>query len=318
MKKILVIDGNVEYKNMMLEALQREQRYEIRMAADGKTGLKLVREFQPDLVAVEMFLPDLNGLHVIHEMKADPSLRSTSVVVLTSALIENFEEGKGFRIGADRYFSAEGVLQKPFDADDFLDKIEEVLLEEKKERKSSKEKILIVDDDPAIHNLMEFLLSKAGYENAWAPNGKVGLEMIESERPDLVFLDLMMPEMSGTEMLKRTMEKYPDLPVIMVTAHGSENKAVELMKSGASDYIRKPFNNDEVLLKARDVLRKARLLSMEKKFNQRLAETTHYLVSQQAKIEQNPYGLRHIILTFFITLFGSLLGLYLSMWMGGD
>jgi DNA-binding response OmpR family regulator len=312
-KKVAVIESNAEYRNMMVEALQEEEIHEVKSAGDGKSGLHLIKSFQPDLVILEMFLPELNGFRLISELKSDSIHKDILVMIVTWAFVGELEEGKGFKIGGDKYFDAEAVLYKPFDEDLFLDKVEEVLSSGKIPKRTAKEKVLIVDNDPQIYKLLNFILRKESYETAWAENGKKGLEMLESGRPDIVLLDLEMPEMDGRETLERALKINPDLPIIMVTAHGSENKAVELLKAGAIDYIRKPFNNEEILIRAREGLKKAASAAAEKRFQERMAETTEQLMFQSERAETNPYGKRHIVLTFLVTLVGSMIGIYLAL-----
>jgi len=108
-------------------------------------------------------------------------------------------------------------------------------------------KILIVDDEPDIATVLKLHLEDAGYETAWASDGKDGLEMLLSGAFDLTLLDIKMPRMSGVEVLRRLRESGNTTAVIMMTAHGSEELAVECMKSGAMDYFPKPFALDDML-----------------------------------------------------------------------
>jgi DNA-binding response OmpR family regulator len=312
-KKIVVIDSNPNYREKMVDALQGEDDYEVESASDGKTGLKLVKSSKPDMVALEIILPQLNGFRLISELKSDPDFKDLPILVLTSVVVSNSQDAKGFKIGREKYFNADSVLNKPFDEDDFLGKVEEILFEDRPKRKTGKEKILLVDDDPSITQLLATILKKEGYETVSANNGKRGLEMIVSEKPDLVLLDLMMPDMTGEEVLEIAQKDFPEIPVIMVTAHGSEEKAVQLMKGGATDYIRKPFDSEEVRVRVREGVMKARLLAAENNFNTRLAETTELLLAQMEKGEESPYGMRHIVLTFVVTLIGAIIGIYFAL-----
>ncbi|MFC1502396.1 sigma-54-dependent transcriptional regulator [bacterium] len=112
----------------------------------------------------------------------------------------------------------------------------------------SEEKILIVDDDPKIRLVLADRLQASGFIICQAHNGKRGLEMVSADKPDLVLLDLQMPEMSGLEVLKRLLKDTPNLPVIILTAHGSIEHAVEAMKLGAYDFLPKPCKPDHILL----------------------------------------------------------------------
>ena len=121
------------------------------------------------------------------------------------------------------------------------------------------DRILVVDDERIILELTSMILKTRGYEVFTAESGKEGLELVEAVSPAIVLLDYMMPSMSGMTALRKIREKFPDSYVIMFTGKGSEEIAVELMKAGASDYILKPFNNQDLLDRIENVLRIRRI-----------------------------------------------------------
>ncbi|AQS59375.1 DNA-binding response regulator [Desulforamulus ferrireducens] len=109
-------------------------------------------------------------------------------------------------------------------------------------------KILVIDDEEHMCWALEKGLRQEGYQVITATRGKQGLELIRIEVPSLVILDLKMPDMDGLEVLAKAKELIPYLPVIMITAHGTIDTAIEAMKLGATDYITKPFDLDELKL----------------------------------------------------------------------
>ncbi|MDP2156490.1 MAG: sigma-54 dependent transcriptional regulator, partial [Nitrospirota bacterium] len=115
-------------------------------------------------------------------------------------------------------------------------------------------KILVVDDERDICRALEFLLSREGYKIVTAFNGADALRKIEAEEFDLVISDLKMEGMSGLELLEKAMTIYPNLIVIIMTAFASVESAVEAMKKGASDYIVKPFINEDVKMTVKRLL----------------------------------------------------------------
>ncbi len=121
------------------------------------------------------------------------------------------------------------------------------------------EKILVIDDEWIIIDLTSMILRSRGYEVLSAEGGREGLEIVAAESPAVVLLDYMMPNMDGMTVLRRIREHFPDTYVIMFTGKGSEEIAVELMKAGASDYILKPFNNQDLLDRIENVLRLRRI-----------------------------------------------------------
>ena len=103
-------------------------------------------------------------------------------------------------------------------------------------------KILVVDDEPEVRQLMEHFLTERGYEVRLAENGRLGLLALDTFRPDVVLLDMHMPEMDGLETLKRIAAREPSLPVIMVTVNDDVETTTRLLQLGAADYVPKPFN----------------------------------------------------------------------------
>lgn len=113
--------------------------------------------------------------------------------------------------------------------------------------------ILVVDDEPNLRRVLSAQLARDGYEVLTAEDGADGLELLREHHVDLVITDLKMPKIDGMELLRRALKMDPDLPVVMITAHGTVDTAVEALKTGAFDYITKPFDQAEV----RTIVRKA-------------------------------------------------------------
>ncbi len=117
------------------------------------------------------------------------------------------------------------------------------------------EKLLVVDDERMILELTSMVLTSRGFDVSVVDNALDAYEMIEREQPALVLLDYMMPKVNGLDALKVIRERFPETYVIMFTGKGSEEVAVELMKSGASDYVLKPFSNAKLVERIENVLR---------------------------------------------------------------
>jgi two-component system response regulator AtoC len=113
--------------------------------------------------------------------------------------------------------------------------------------------ILVVDDEPNLRRVLSAQLSRDGYDVLTAEDGEQGLEMLRDHHIDLVITDLKMPRRDGMELLRAALELDAELPVVMITAHGTVDTAVEALKTGAFDYVTKPFDQNEV----RTIVRKA-------------------------------------------------------------
>ncbi len=123
---------------------------------------------------------------------------------------------------------------------------------------ASGSRILVVDDETDILNLLEYNLKKAGFRILLARDGPEAIESAKASRPDLVILDIMLPNMEGTEVLRRlkSLDSTKTIPVIMLTAKGEEIDKVIGFELGAEDYITKPFSPRELILRVKAVLKR--------------------------------------------------------------
>lgn len=119
-------------------------------------------------------------------------------------------------------------------------------------------KVVIIEDEQDLAELIAFNLAKEGWQTVIALDGKSGLELVSQELPDMVILDLMLPEISGTEVCKqlRKQESTAAIPVIMVTARGEEIDRVVGFEVGADDYLVKPFSSRELILRIKAIQRR--------------------------------------------------------------
>lgn len=124
-----------------------------------------------------------------------------------------------------------------------------------------KSKILVIEDEKNMREILSILLEGEGYEVMTAPDGKTGIEQIKKEIYDLIITDIKMPGHDGFDVLREAKEISPETLVIMITAFGTTESAIEAMKLGAYDYIHKPFKIDEIRLVIKNALEKRRLRS---------------------------------------------------------
>jgi two-component system, NtrC family, response regulator AtoC len=126
-----------------------------------------------------------------------------------------------------------------------------------------KKQILVVDDEPNLRRVLSALLVRDDYDVETAEDGAQALDILNEHHIDMVITDLRMPKVDGMELLRRALAMDPELPVVMITAHGTVDNAVEALKTGAFDYITKPFDQTEVRTIVKKALRTRDLAATE-------------------------------------------------------
>jgi two-component system NtrC family response regulator len=148
--------------------------------------------------------------------------------------------------------------------------------------------ILIIDDDTSLRRVLEYNLQEAGYAVGTAASGEEGLRLFDEVSPTLVITDMKMPGMDGMQVLNAIKERSPETLVIMITAFGTVDVAVEAMKAGAYDYITKPFNRDELRLTVAKALQFSGLKVENKRLKTELTDRSDFrsLVGSSAAMEK--------------------------------
>jgi two-component system NtrC family response regulator len=152
----------------------------------------------------------------------------------------------------------------------------------------AKARILIAEDEKTQRDLLEGFLRKEGFSVETASDGRQAIEKIEGSFFDIAFLDYKMPELDGLQTLQEIRKRFPDLPVVMMTAYGTVETAVASMKEGALDYLTKPIDLDELLLIIRKVLERLSLIKENRELKARLQEryTSHNIIYGSPKMEE--------------------------------
>jgi len=148
--------------------------------------------------------------------------------------------------------------------------------------------ILIIEDEAKMRRLLELNLGEEGFKTLSAGEAETGLKMLESEAVDLVLTDLKLPGMSGLELLQRVKQHDAELPVVVMTAFGSVETAVEAMKAGAADYVLKPFSLAEILMVVKKELDVSRLKEENRSLREALGEKYSHpnIVARSAKMQE--------------------------------
>ena len=148
------------------------------------------------------------------------------------------------------------------------------------------EKVLVVDDEASNRRILEQVLGRAGYTVETASDGSEALKKLDSSPPDLIILDFMMPDLNGMDVLKELRQRDDDTPVIMVTAYGTVERAVEAMQAGAYDFITRPLKPDHIAFVVRKALERQRLKRGVEILSKEVGERYHLIVGASVKMKQ--------------------------------
>ena len=149
----------------------------------------------------------------------------------------------------------------------------------------NKIKVLFVDDEEELRKACDHLLTNRGHIVRTAENGQVALEMMKQEMFDIIILDLRMPVMDGEQVLDIVSQKYPEMPVIIITGHGTIHKAIQCMRKGAYDIITKPFDIDHVSHTIQRALEKKNLERQARKYQDEIMTSLFELNTEKKRLE---------------------------------
>ena len=202
-RTVLVIDDDPQAREI-IERMLRSDDFVVVTAGTGEEGLRLAHSLEPAVITLDVMMPDMDGWSVLRALKADPVLRDTPVVMLT--MLD--DQSRGYSLGATDY------LVKPVDREQLRGVLSRYYAPE------APSTALLVDDDEAVREMLSHTLAASGWEVLEAENGRAALDRMETTRPTLILLDLMMPVMDGFDFLTelRAREDWRDIPVIVLTA----------------------------------------------------------------------------------------------------
>jgi DNA-binding response OmpR family regulator len=251
--KILIVDDDPDFCEANKKILE-PAGYEVILAKNGKKGLDSAKKDNPDLIILDVILPDINGFSVCRELKDDPKYSSIPIILLTAVGTgtESYSENIGKEHKADCYFS------KPVESKKLIETINDLLIGAKPAPKKEgvEGKILLVDDDEDFLNATKQILAANKYEVVTARDGDEGIAKARHEHPDLILLDVIMPGKDGYTVcyeLRKIKQTRP-IPIIMLTSIGQQfskpEYAVDIaIDHLADDFVEKPVDTQTLLKK---------------------------------------------------------------------
>lgn len=281
MTKILLVEDNELNQDMLSRRLMR-RGFEVVFATDGATGVSMASSERPDLILMDMSLPVMDGWEATRSIKSNPHTASIPIIALTAHAMVG-DRDKAMVAGCDDYDT------KPVELARLLQKIDTLLATAAQNKvvvsppqanpapltaslptallpalvhipqssETTEHRILIVDDNEMNRDMLSRRLSRAGYAVLIAEDGEAGLALIMEQSVDLILLDIMMPGISGLDVLQQIRQSYSQvqLPIIMATAKDESEDIVKAFELGANDYVTKPIDLPVLLARVKMHLR---------------------------------------------------------------
>jgi two-component system, cell cycle response regulator len=286
-ERILVVDDE-ESNRELLDAILTAEGYTVEQAPDGPTALLRAGAAPPDLILLDVLMPEMNGIEVCQRLKQSALTEHVPVIVVTAVGQMTTKEAV-LSSGADDF------VTKPVQVDDLRARVRAML----KVRRIRQEldrtlaylyeleatrrevhvgspaqdaprtapdlpaergaiAVLLVDDEILTREFYSELLSEHGFRVHTAGSGREGLALAAQHAVEVAILDIVMPEMSGLEVLEQLRASDPTLPIVMLTSHATSQNALTALKLGASDFIVKGLDHYLVLLAVHRAVRQRR------------------------------------------------------------
>jgi len=268
-KRILIIEDEESLVDLLTAKLNKEG-YSVEFAYDGEAGYSKIKEVKPDLILLDIVMPKMDGYEVLEKMNEE-KIKIPVIIISNSGQPVEIEKTK--KLGAIGHlikteFSPLDVLNKVKecldnggDSSAGKDKHEVLKAKENKEAKKLGVNVLLVEDDAFLREICSKKLTKEGYTVYEAIDGEQALSGIESAKPDIVLLDIILPAIDGFQILSQIRtnknKKIAKVPVIMLSNLGQDDDIKKAMDMGANDYLVKAhFTTEEIIEKIKVLLKK--------------------------------------------------------------
>ena len=231
--KVLVIDDSAGARELIGYMLAREG-YEVLEADSGPRGLAMARRHRPVAIILDVIMPEMDGWSVLEYLKTDPELSAIPVIMAT--VLD--DASKGYVFGATDY------LTKPLDRRVLVD------LVAKHARDRTAGPILVIEDDAGTREITVWMLEREGWRVTEAASARRGLDQVSRERPQLILLDLIMPEMDGFQFIDELYRTpaWRDIPIVVVTAMDITEEQTQYLERRVSRILHKGDHSREDLL----------------------------------------------------------------------
>lgn len=254
-QKILIIEDDKILGDILNKKLS-SAGYDVTLAVDGAVGLDAIRRVHPDLILLDILLPTMNGYEILEAKSTDNSIKEIPVMVISNSG-QPVELGRTMTLGAKDYF-----IKAQFNPDEILEKVRALVPKSDSAggtaaSSGSKRKILSVEDDEFLSAVLIKKFTTEGMSTYHATNAPDALAIAQNEHPDIILLDLILPDTSGFDILKALKEKpeTKDIPVIILSNLSQQDDMSTAHKLGAAKFIVKAMSTpDDIFNEVKAVL----------------------------------------------------------------
>jgi len=266
MKKILLIEDDLALGDILLEKLKNEG-YDTTLARDGVEGFNLIKQIMPDLILLDIILPNMNGYEILEAKQKDPDIINVPVIIISNSG-QPVEINRALNLGVKDY-----LVKAEFNPNDVLIKVraqfmrEEVNQETAQKAQDSKvadslegKKIMWIEDDKFLNDIIAHKLASTGCIFFHSSDGEQALDIIKKEIPDIILLDIILSGIDGYEILKR-LKADPEtnnIPVILLSNLGQTGDTERGKELGAERFlIKATVTLDEIINDIKEVIGKS-------------------------------------------------------------
>ncbi|HWI62848.1 MAG TPA: response regulator [Symbiobacteriaceae bacterium] len=247
-RTVLVVDDDPDIVRLITLSLEQEG-FQALGATSGEEALAIARSRRIDAITLDLLMPGMHGLEIARLLKEDPATKAIPVVVVSAYTRHRDPELVALGVS--------GVITKPIDESQMLTMIRSVIGEQRTGAKETPT-ILVVDDDPDVRRIVRVILERRGFATAAAADGQEAYRMIMEQRPDLLILDLMMPNMDGFQLVRLLRQRRwtQRIPLLVLTALDLTEGERTLLTLGPTRHLTKgPRIQEEVVARVKDLLR---------------------------------------------------------------
>ncbi len=249
--KILLVESDTKVSSELMKILENNQ-YKCLHVHSVKQAIKLI-ELDPsiDLIISSMFTPQNGCLELLKNVSQSQRFHYIPIILTTSACDQDIII-RAIKLGA------KDIIIKPFDEKPLLAKVEKAIAD-------GRRRILIVDDEPEILKLLKYVMELERFKVSTAATAEQALEIMKDIKAHVVVSDILLPGMSGFELLMAIKDTYKGIPVVLMTGYSGQFTPQSALEAGADGYFTKPFSNVDLIRKLREVLEAGyHLYSMQK------------------------------------------------------